>query len=351
MVDKPLTMSFNDLMQRPMIDHDVTLTCVSESVGGGLAGNARWQGTLLADVLRKAGVKSGAQQIVMRDVNGMNLGVALDPVMDGRKSLLAVGMNGQPLPPEHGFPVRVGGPLRRDTVPRRSRPIRIGHIATAGLTMDGGQQGGIAADQGRVLQREQRAVRLAALPDPLVGNVHRLDPVHRNRAESGLGLAVQVAVQAGEGPDQFLGGLRATMGPGDALLIGADLVKEPRRLVRAYDDARGVTADFNRNVLRVINRELDADFDVSRFAHVAIWDNVEERIEMRLRSTRAQTVRVGALDLVVEFAAGEEMRTEISAKFTRERFEASASAAGLRIDRWWTDRDGDFVLCLVRPAL
>lgn len=107
MVAKPLTMSFNDLMRRPMIDHDVTLTCVSESVGGGLAGNARWQGTLLADVLREAGIKSGAQQIVMRDVNGMNLGVAVDPVMDGRKSLLAVGMNGQPLPPEHGFPVRV----------------------------------------------------------------------------------------------------------------------------------------------------------------------------------------------------------------------------------------------------
>jgi L-histidine Nalpha-methyltransferase len=155
-------------------------------------------------------------------------------------------------------------------------------------------------------------------------------------------------------PDErvsFLAGLRATMGSGDALLLGADLVKEPRRLVRAYDDARGVTADFNRNVLRVINRELDANFDVSRFEHVAIWDNVEERIEMRLRSTRAQTVRVGALDLVVQFAAGEEMRTEISAKFTRARFEASASAAGLRIDQWWTDRHGDFVLCLVRPAL
>lgn len=155
-------------------------------------------------------------------------------------------------------------------------------------------------------------------------------------------------------PDErvsFLGGLRATMGPDDALLIGADLVKESQRLVRAYDDARGVTADFNRNVLRVINRELDADFDVSRFDHVAIWDNAGERIEMRLRSTRAQTVRVGALDLVVEFAAGEEMRTEISAKFTRERFEASATAAGLRIDQWWTDRDGDFVLSLVRPGL
>jgi L-histidine N-alpha-methyltransferase len=149
----------------------------------------------------------------------------------------------------------------------------------------------------------------------------------------------------------FLGGLRASMGEDDALLIGADLVKAPQRLVRAYDDARGVTAEFNRNVLHVINRELGADFVVSRFEHVAIWDGTEERIEMRLRSTQAQTVRVGALDLVVEFAAGEEMRTEISAKFRRESFEASASAAGLRVDRWWTDKDRDFVLSLVRPAL
>jgi DMSO/TMAO reductase YedYZ molybdopterin-dependent catalytic subunit len=107
MVDKPLTINFDELMQRPMIDHDVTLTCVSESVGGGYIGNARWQGTLLADVLREAGLQSGAQQIVMRDVNGMTIGCAVDPVMDGREALLAVGMNGQPLPQVHGFPVRV----------------------------------------------------------------------------------------------------------------------------------------------------------------------------------------------------------------------------------------------------
>jgi len=149
----------------------------------------------------------------------------------------------------------------------------------------------------------------------------------------------------------FLGGLRATMGEDDALLIGADLVKAPQRLVRAYDDARGVTAEFNRNVLHVINRELGADFVASRFEHVAVWDVAEERIEMRLRSTRAQTVRVDALDLVVEFAAGEEMRTEISAKFRRDRFEESVAAAGLRVDRWWTDKDRDFVLSLVRPDL
>ncbi len=107
MVDKPMTITFADLMKRPMIDHDVTLTCVSENVGGAFIGNARWQGALLADLLKEAGVQQGATQIVMRDVNGMNLGVATDPVLDGRASLLAVGMNGQPLPQEHGFPVRV----------------------------------------------------------------------------------------------------------------------------------------------------------------------------------------------------------------------------------------------------
>jgi DMSO/TMAO reductase YedYZ molybdopterin-dependent catalytic subunit len=107
MVDKPLILTFDDLIRRPMLDHDVTLTCVSESVGGGYIGNARWQGILLADVLREAGIQSGADQIVMRDVNGMTIGVATDPVLDGRESLLAVGMNGQLLPPEHGYPVRV----------------------------------------------------------------------------------------------------------------------------------------------------------------------------------------------------------------------------------------------------
>ena len=107
MVDKPVTLTFDDLIQRPMVEHDVTLTCVSEAVGGGYIGNARWQGILLADVLRTAGIQSGADQIVMRDPNGMTIGVATEPVMDGRKSMLAVGMNGQLLPQEHGYPVRV----------------------------------------------------------------------------------------------------------------------------------------------------------------------------------------------------------------------------------------------------
>jgi DMSO/TMAO reductase YedYZ molybdopterin-dependent catalytic subunit len=106
MVDRPLTLSFADLIRRPMVEKDVTLACVSESVGGGYIGNARWQGVLLAGILRQAGVQAGADQIVMRDPQGMTIGVATDPVLDGRASMLAVGMNGQLLPPEHGYPVR-----------------------------------------------------------------------------------------------------------------------------------------------------------------------------------------------------------------------------------------------------
>jgi L-histidine N-alpha-methyltransferase len=149
----------------------------------------------------------------------------------------------------------------------------------------------------------------------------------------------------------FLGGVRATMGEGDTLLVGADLVKDPRRLVRAYDDARGVTAAFNKNVLRVINRELGADFVPDAYAHVAVWDAGNEWIEMRLRSLADQTVRVEALDLEVRFAEGEEMRTEISAKFRRERLADELAQTGLILDQWWTDPAGDFSLSLARPLL
>jgi L-histidine N-alpha-methyltransferase len=149
----------------------------------------------------------------------------------------------------------------------------------------------------------------------------------------------------------FLAGLRAAMAPDDALLLGADLVKEERRLVAAYDDAAGITAEFNRNVLHVINRELDADFDPGAYEHVAVWNAAEEWIEMRLRSSRAQTVQVGGLDLDVSFAAGEEMRTEISSKFRKERLAAELGAAGLTLAEFWTDEAGDFSLSLARPAV
>jgi L-histidine N-alpha-methyltransferase len=149
----------------------------------------------------------------------------------------------------------------------------------------------------------------------------------------------------------FLGGVRATMADGDTLLVGADLVKDPGRLVRAYDDARGVTAAFNKNVLRVINRELDADFVPEAYDHVALWDAENEWIEMRLRSLADQRVRVEALDLEVGFTEGEEMRTEISAKFRRERLAGELTQAGLVLDQWWTDPAGDFSLSLARPLL
>ena len=146
----------------------------------------------------------------------------------------------------------------------------------------------------------------------------------------------------------FLDQVSAALRPGDTFLLGTDLVKDTGRLLRAYDDAAGVTAEFNRNVLRVINRELDADFAVEDFQHVAVWDPDSEWIEMRLRSAREQVVTIKTLDLTVSFAAGEEIRTEISAKFRPERIEAELGAAGLRSVRFWTDPDGDFGLTLAQ---
>nr|WP_218860082.1 L-histidine N(alpha)-methyltransferase [Petropleomorpha daqingensis] len=148
----------------------------------------------------------------------------------------------------------------------------------------------------------------------------------------------------------FLADLAATLQPGDSFLLGTDLVKDPGRLVRAYDDAEGVTAEFNRNVLLVLNRELKADFDPESFDHVALWDAEHEWIEMRLRSARDQQVNVAALDLGVPFAAGEEMRTEISAKFRKAGVERELAAAGLAMTHWWTDPAGDFGLSLAQPA-
>lgn len=145
---------------------------------------------------------------------------------------------------------------------------------------------------------------------------------------------------------EFLAALARTLAPGDALLLGTDLVKDTERLVRAYDDAAGVTARFNLNVLAVVNRELDADFDLAAFEHVARWNADEDRIEMWLRARTAQRVHVGAVDLTAEFAAGEEMLTEVSSKFRPEGVEAELAAAGLRRTHWWTDPASDFGLSL-----
>ncbi|GGU96524.1 histidine N-alpha-methyltransferase [Kitasatospora herbaricolor] len=149
---------------------------------------------------------------------------------------------------------------------------------------------------------------------------------------------------------EFLSTLRGMVDHGDSLLLGTDLVKDPAVLVAAYDDSAGVTAEFNKNVLNVLNRELAADFDPAAFEHVALWDAEQEWIEMRLRSLRTQTVKIPALDLPVHFEAGEELRTEVSAKFRRDRVADELAAAGFRLSRWWTDEAGRFGLSLAEPV-
>jgi L-histidine N-alpha-methyltransferase len=147
---------------------------------------------------------------------------------------------------------------------------------------------------------------------------------------------------------RFLRKIARLLGPDDHLLMGTDLVKDPSVLEAAYDDAQGITAEFNRNVLRVLNRELGADFDPEDFEHVALFDSQHEWIEMRLRATREHTTIVRDLDLPVHFDVGEELRTEISAKFTPERLEGDLAAAGLELARWLTDPDALFALTLSR---
>jgi L-histidine N-alpha-methyltransferase len=150
------------------------------------------------------------------------------------------------------------------------------------------------------------------------------------------------------GPErvEFLSGLRAVLEQGDAFLLGIDLVKDPERLVAAYDDREGVTAEFNRNVLLVVNRELGADFRPECFDHVARWNSEQEWIELLLRSRLEQRVSVPAADIAVEFRRGEELRTEISAKFRRDGVRRELEAAGFVLRRLWTDPRGDFGLAL-----
>ncbi|MEU3557994.1 L-histidine N(alpha)-methyltransferase [Streptomyces fragilis] len=180
----------------------------------------------------------------------------------------------------------------------------------------------VADFTGHVALPEGPGPRLVAFLGGTVGN---LEPAERSR---------------------FLASVRESLSPGDALLLGTDLVKDERVLVRAYDDAAQVTAEFNRNVLRVVNRELGADFRPELFAHVAVWNAEAEWIEMRLRAREAQTVKIPGVDLVVDLAEGEEIRTEISAKFRPEGVRAELAAVGMEVAHGWTDREGRFALWL-----
>jgi L-histidine N-alpha-methyltransferase len=187
--------------------------------------------------------------------------------------------------------------------------------------------------------------------EPIVGDFERhlgRLPAHPRRLLAFLGSTIGNLDPAQRA--EFLHGVRATLDDGDAFLLGTDLVKAPERLVAAYDDAAGVTAAFNKNLLAVLNRDLGADFDPDEFDHVAVWDAEQEWIEMRLRARRHQLVHVAAVQLTVTFERGEEMRTEISAKFRRAGIEAELATAGLRMTHWWTDPAGDFAVSLSVPG-
>jgi L-histidine N-alpha-methyltransferase len=147
----------------------------------------------------------------------------------------------------------------------------------------------------------------------------------------------------------FLGRMFGLLGPDDRLLIGTDLVKDEATLEAAYNDSEGVTAEFNRNVLRVINANLGGDLDPANFDHIALYHQAEQRIEMRLRSREPQTARIDALDMDVSFERGEDILTEISCKFTREGLTREYAAAGLDVVSWHTDARSRFALSLTAP--
>jgi len=211
-------------------------------------------------------------------------------------------------------------PTRTETAILRERAAEIVALTGAGDLVE---LGAGASDKARILL--DAMPRLVALLGGTIGNF----PPGTRRTVLGK-----------------TGGL---LGPRDRLLLGTDLVKDPRVIEAAYNDSAGITGEFNRNLLHVLNRELDADFAPDAFEHVAFYDRRNEWVEMRLRATRAVSVLIGALGLRVEFAAGEELRTEISAKFTRSHVEADLQAAGLQLDRWFTDADGLFGISLAGP--
>jgi L-histidine N-alpha-methyltransferase len=148
---------------------------------------------------------------------------------------------------------------------------------------------------------------------------------------------------------RFLFDLNCTMSSDDTLLLGTDLVKDRARLVAAYDDAAGVTAEFNRNVLHVLNAQLGGDFNPELFTHVALWNEQDQWIEMRLRAMEPTTVTLREAGIRVQFAQGEDLLTEISSKFTPERISEELAAAGFVVEGMWGADQGEFLLTLAHP--
>jgi L-histidine N-alpha-methyltransferase len=205
----------------------------------------------------------------------------------------------------------------------------------------------VLAEAAQMLGAQYPGLRLAPFVGDFEHDLHAVPPGGR-RMIAFLGSTIGNLEPAAR--TSLLAEVASTLGADDTFLLGTDLVKDVGRLVRAYDDAAGVTAEFNRNVLYVVNRELGADFKPSCFRHVALWDPENEWIEMRLRAVGDQQVTISDLALTVDFAAGEDLRTEISAKFRADGVRAELAAAGLQTVRFWTDQDGDFGLTLARLA-
>jgi L-histidine N-alpha-methyltransferase len=180
---------------------------------------------------------------------------------------------------------------------------------------------------------------------------HSLDRLPRGprRLVAFLGSTIGNLRPADEAP-ALLRSIRSRMRVSDHFLLGVDLIKDRARLEAAYDDARGVTAEFSRNILRVVNRIAGADFDPEAFQHVAVWDERNQWMDIRLLAESAQRIRLRSLDLEIEISAGEEIRTEISAKYDRPKAEALLAAAGLAPLEWITDDENLFALALARPA-
>jgi len=202
--------------------------------------------------------------------------------------------------------------------------------------------------------RAAAAELAAAYPDitvhGVVGDFHLhadLVPAEGRRLVAFLGSTIGNLLP--EQRRRFLFDLDCTLDHGDRLLLGTDLVKDRARLVAAYDDAAGVTAAFNRNVLHVLNRELHATFDPERFDHVALWNEEDAWIEMRLRSTVDQVVTIADLGMEVAFGRGEDLLTEISAKFTRHGVEDELYRAGFLVEAMWEAPGSEFLLTLARP--
>ena len=263
--------------------------------------------------------------------------------------------------PEEALLARIADDVIARTAPRELVELGSGAGRKVGLLLDAMARTGRAARlvlfDINTLFTDEAARRIAArFPEAevrsLTGDFTRdLTSLGPGGGRLALFLAGTIGNLHPDDVPRFLRRVARQLAPGDGLLVGVDLVKDVARLEAAYNDAAGVTAEFNRNILLVMNERLGADFDPDAFAHVAFFDREKSWIEMRLRSLKLQRVRIPAARLDLAFEAGEEIRTEISCKYTRESFTALLPGTGLALDRWYTDPEDLFALALLgRPT-